>query len=351
MTQLDSTQSRVSVEDQIYALQQRNLVYNSDFRYFSNANIENLNITQYEIPDGWVLQNPSENGSAYFDDVNKEFVIMTGIGNDLITFSQALHEFPRWKKYLCNKVVTAKVTLKLDVNGTATVTLTDGITSNSITRSGIGDYEIVVQTAVSENAQLLNIQISSDLAGTQINISNVCANVGLVALENLPCIVEGIIGERKQYIATENPPAEELSLCTSPVELDENYSRLNSVLNGRFGRGSNDRSMLLNMGGYFSRAWDNTAQVDPDADDRTAPGTGIISGNNVSTVQQDSFLRHSHGLDFTVSNLSIIGGDIPPNSSQVTKTSSETNPEPVSQDEGKETRSKNIYELYTIKWS
>jgi hypothetical protein len=330
-----------SIDDYLYALQQRNLVYNYDFRYFSNQ-IE----FNYGIPDGWCYEDNGANGSINFDKNTERCIIKKSGGNSLMTFKQALHEFPRWKQMLLEKNISVKVALNLSIAGDVNITLSDGIDSNTIVKNGIGDFEVEVELKVNKEAKSVWVTISSSVTSIVIAVSKVYGNVGLIAIENLPCIVQGIIGERKQYIATKNPPAEELSLCQAPVELSNDYSRLNSVINNRFGKGQSGNSMLIDMRGYFSRAWNNGAKVDPDAANRKPSGTGTIQGDQVSTVEQDVFLKHDHGLDFSIDK-TILTGD--KSSTTIINTASTSKTKETA--DGKETRPKNIAELYTIKWA
>lgn len=269
-------------------------------------------------------------------------------------FKQVISEFPRSESILSEQKVSAHaviqnrkdiVTLPFEV----VFSISDGVSTSS--KSYYFDpeekKEITIEMEVFKAPSILELSITSSTPNVIIYIDQIFANIGEVALSTLPCMVEGVIGERKQYIATENPPAEELSLCNAPIALTKDQTRLNSVLNGRFGIGDNGNSMLLDMRGYFSRAWDNGATVDPNAADRTAPGTGTITGDHASTFEQDAFLQHDHGLDFSI-NQQIIPGDKPPAVTVInTASTSKTNEEA----DGKETRPKNIYELYTIKWA
>ncbi len=333
------------IDAHLYALQQRNLVYNYDFRYFSNQ-IINGSPANYGIPDGWCYDDKGTNGSINFDTINERCIIKKSSDSSLMTFKQALHEFPRWKKMLLEKIITVKVVLNLNTTGNVSVTLSDGIDSNIVVKNGIGDFELEVQLKINKDAKFISIAISSIAPSIIIGVCKVYGNVGLIALENLPCIVQGIIGERRQYITTETPPAEELSLCQAPVELSADYSRLNSVINNRFGKGANGNSMLIDMRGYFSRAWNNGAKVDPDAMNRKAPGTGTIEGDHVSTMEQDIFLKHDHGLAFSTDKTILMGDK---SATTIINTTSSSKTKETA--DGKETRPKNIAELYTIKWA
>lgn len=334
--------SATTTEDYLYSLGQLNLVYNYDFRYFSNQDG-----TNYGTPDGWVYTDSGTNGSINFDPSSNQCIITKSEGTESMTFTQALHEFPRWQQMLLGETVTGKIKLNTDKDGVVNVTLSDGVSSFTGSTLKKGNAEIDLQLNINNAATELTLTIESTAPFVEVSLRSCNVNIGNVSIPNLPCVVNGIIGERKQYIATENPPAEELSLCSTPRELDENQTRLNSVLNGRFGTGDNGNSLLLDVRGYFSRAWDNGSTIDPDAKDRTVPGTGSITGDHVSTFEQDAFLKHQHGLAFTVSSAQSTTGGTGPNTNLVSAPESDTKEEA----NGKETRPKNFYELYTIKWA
>ena len=334
----------------LYALQQRNLVYNYNFELFSNQTLTGVPV-QYGTPDGWIYSDSGSNGTINYNSNSGTCQIVTSSNDGIMVFGQSLHEFPRWQQVLPGTTVTAKVVLNANTKCTLVAQLSDGKDASAKQHTGSGDIEIDIKLNISSDATGLSFSLTSDSADVTLQIQKVYANIGEVALETLPCMVEGIIGERKQYVATETAPPTEFSLCTGTesVELTNQYTRLNSVLNGRFGTGNDGYSLLPNMSGYFSRAWDNGAGTDPDADGRTPLG-GDVSGDQVGTVEGDMFLSHNHKLDFTVTTTPIVGGDKTPSSVVVQSTESTTGdtPEPP---EGKETRSKNIAELYTIKWA
>lgn len=337
--------------DLLFAMQQRNLVYNHDFLYYSNKAVKDMALT-FNHPDGWIYKDKGANGQISFDEATKSCLIQKSSEFAQMTFSQVISEFPRWKKYLPGQKVSACAVVNNPNTSTTgyelTFSMSDGISTSSKTLffNTSQKKEICIELNLNENAAKLEISLECTTKNAIIYVEKVYANIGNVALDTLPCIVSGIIGERKQYIATENPPEGELSLCDAAIELDSNYTRLNSVLNNRFGMGKNGYSLLLDMRGYFSRAWDNGANTDPDAATRTVPGTGTIKGDHVSTFQQDIFLKHDHGLDFSINKSILTGDKAPAIVIDISKTS-RTNPEL----DGKETRPKNIAELYTIKWA
>ena len=336
----------LNTEELIYSSQQRNLVYNYDFKYFSNQKNDSGSIV-YNHPDGWIYNNLGKDAQISSSDNSCRIVVNTD-GNEM-SLKQALHEFPRYENYLQDKSISLQAEVELSENCTLEVSLFDGIkkVSQEITSTDKGLYIFNIQLEITDSPSELTCALLSKTARAIISINKVFANIGFIAIETLPSIITDVIGERKQYIATENPPAEELSLCNAPIELDENQTRLNSVLNGRFGIGNNGNSLLLDMRGYFSRAWDNGSTIDPNATDRTIPGKGTLTGDHVSTFEQDDFLKHDHGLDFTVSTAQSTTGGTGPNTNLVSSPASKTNEEA----NGKETRPKNIYELYTIKWA
>jgi len=339
-----------NTSDLFYALQQRNLVYNSNFLNYSNQVINKQNnMITYNHPDGWLYSDSGSGGSVGYNVGNCCCRIQKSSGKEsLMQFSQALHEFPRWKQYLLEHTVSAVavVSTPSGTSNTITIRLSDGITESSRSVLLVPNVKqrIPLNLHVDWNATGLILSLESSSPAAIFDIYEVYANVGKVALPNLMPTVQGFIGERKQYVSTETPPATELSICASPIELSEYQSRLDSVLNGAFGVGPNNRSLLPDMRGYFSRAWNNGATTDPDASSRTSLG-GNITGDNVGTVEQDAFRHHSHQLKFSVNTMITTGTGPSVNGVDPSHYDS------TNETGGSETRSKNISELYTIKWA
>lgn len=107
--------------------------------------------------------------------------------------------------------------------------------------------------------------------------------------------------------------------------------------------------------GYFLRGWANGSNTDPDADERTQSGNGNTIGDHVGTKQQDEFQNHAHQLRTDT------GSDDDPevafNDSSFDYQNWNDNPfdwggGPVMTEEtgGSETRPKNIYVMYCIKF-
>lgn len=335
-------EQKYSIDAWIQSLQQRNLVYNHDFRYFSNQTTES-SVVVYNHPDGWMYADPGPGGQIGLEAPNCR-ITTSSDDTSKMTFSQALHEFPRWKSVLLGKTVSAKVCLSISSGSSFTVSLTDGITTGSQTISGEGKTVVELHLDVSVNAQKICIEIASVSNSAVITIGSICANVGCIAIENLPCMVRGVIGETRQYIATQNPPAEELSLCSAPVELGPDETRLSSVINGRFGTGPAKRSLLPDVRGLFIRAWNNNANVDPDAATRTMLGDQDKKGDLVGTCEPDIFAAHRHELKFAPQPITMYPGSAATGLNTTTTSSTESTG-------GAETRPKNFAELVTIKWA
>lgn len=268
----------------------QNLVYNYDFRYYSNQLSTIASWYSYKHPDGWVYTDSGTDGKIGYDTASECCKFQTssdGIGTR--SFKQALHEFVNWKKLLQGKTVTLKAFLK---GANATVRITDGVTSQSAALQNTGGIEeITLQIVVSAVATELTVLIESSTASNTIEVYKVYANRGNYAIETLPCIIQGKIGELKSYDATEIAPAGEFE-CNG-IELPAGYTRLDSFLNGKFGTGSNKRSNLQDGRGRFERQWAHGTGVDPDAASRTTRGDGT-TGDHVGTLQSYALLGHHH---------------------------------------------------------
>lgn len=319
-----------------------NLVYNGNFTYFSNQDNPSSSSFSYRHPDGWIYQDKGSGGSI--TKVNNFCAILTSNGSDAMNFTQNINEFPLWEKYLLGKTISATIKLSLPIDCIVDLSLGDNINSTTISISKAGDHYIQLTLDISNNAKNIFIQVSSRANSATIYIESIFANLGEQAVEHLPCIINGYIGERRQYITTLIAPPTEISLCEPTRELNENQTRLNSVINYRFGTGANGRSLLPDMRGYFSRAFNNSADRDPDANSRIMLGNTDIKGDLVGSYENDDFLMHSHDLKF--SPATVLKG-----SSGAETSISQLNSSKTESIGGKETRPKNVAELYTIKWA
>lgn len=79
--------------------------------------------------------------------------------------------------------------------------------------------------------------------------------------------------------------------------LRASYPNLFAVIGTTFGAADGTHFNLMDDRGLFSRWWNNSAGVDPDASSRVAPaGTGATgaAGDHVGTTQTDQFGSHQH---------------------------------------------------------
>jgi len=204
----------------LYALQQNNLVYNSDFRYFSNRRSNYRYENEYGIPDGWLYEDSGSNGSINLDTRTNNCIIIKSQDYSVMSFRQYIQEFPRWKTVLLGNTITVSATFTIS-SGDADVSLeiSDGIRSKTSSYAHQGSIEIQEQFTISQDASSVSLTLSCATPGATLSISQIAANLGAVCLPNLPCIIQGVIGECKQYIATESAPSGEFSICEPSEEL------------------------------------------------------------------------------------------------------------------------------------
>ncbi|MEM7077742.1 MAG: hypothetical protein AAF513_03835 [Pseudomonadota bacterium] len=331
--------------DLLFAMRQRNLVYNADLRQRSNPAVDGNSIG---IPDGYVYQNAG--AGAVIDAAAGQGIAITIGGDGALVLSQNLHEFPGWRQVLPGHLVTATINVDIPVETTVDISLalTDGIRTHTNTWSNpdSGLFSIDIDLTVAEDATRLSLTVTSDSAGASFSLLGLAANRGSIALPELACQVSGVIGGVHQYVGTQATPITQLNLCEVARELSEDETRLDTVLNGRFGRGNNSRSLLPDLRGYFLRAWDNGAPVDPDAGSRTPLGKDpAIKGDMVGTKQEDEIREHRHDIAYAPDALAPSGNTKPITPITQLKTGST---EPFG---GNETRGKNVAVMYTISWA
>jgi len=168
-----------------------------------------------------------------------------------------------------------------------TIKLSDGV-NEVLTKidDSSGFIEVELQLNVSNFANNLIISIQTLEPDKVIEIHKIYSNKGQVAIEALPCIVEGHIGEIKTYIHTDKPHQGELELNGEPLTND--YTRLNSIIHKKFGYDNvSGNSKLPDMGGLFERNIAHGSDNDPDAALRTDRGDGV-DGDNIGTLQSDA---------------------------------------------------------------
>lgn len=134
-------------------------------------------------------------------------------------------------------------------------------------------------------------------------------------------------------------------LCNGDSVSRITYRKLFAAIGTAFGDvgGSSTEFKIPNLQGYFLRGVDGGTGTDPDAASRTALNPGGNTGDNVGSVQSDDYKAHTHNyLNAVVAGSTINNGS--PNTGGVgaTTTSPTTG--------GNETRPKNVYVNYIIKY-
>ena len=124
------------------AVNQKNLVYNHDFRYFSNADMS-TSPPDYGVPDGY--QYEDSGGSGEIGLADEQLVITTSNDDGKMVFKQALHEFPRWQQVLRNQTVTACIPLDVSAGSQVSAILSDGISAASEVRISETANEMVIE--------------------------------------------------------------------------------------------------------------------------------------------------------------------------------------------------------------
>lgn len=128
--------------------------------------------------------------------------------------------------------------------------------------------------------------------------------------------------------------------CEGGLFLIEDYQELYDVTGLIYG-GGGGYFRVPNYKGYFLRGWDNGAGIDPDSASRT----GItVSGDHVGSIQQDQFGEHNHTVlgtatrDEMYGNAGFAGDGL-------------GIPNVTGLEGGSETRPKNMYVMYCIKYT
>ena len=95
--------------------------------------------------------------------------------------------------------------------------------------------------------------------------------------------------------------------------------------------------------GEFLRGWDHGAGNDPDAAGRTDRGDGT-TGDNIGTKQADAFESHIHTTNASISSDGNSGSQV------MQDNLNNATPVPTNATGGNETRPRNIYVMYCIKY-
>lgn len=131
-------------------------------------------------------------------------------------------------------------------------------------------------------------------------------------------------------------------LCDGSSLNRSDYPELFAAIGTAWGSASGTTFNLPDTRGLFLRGVDGVANRDPDKASRTAIATGGNTGNNVGSFQDDAFESHFHGDRYLA-----VAGAGPTGYSGQTGTIS---PLGSSSTGGNETRPKNVYVNYIIKY-
>lgn len=178
-----------------------------------------------------------------------------------------------------------------------------------------------------------------------------------VAMQNL--LPPGMISA----FAMEEEP-EGWLMCRGQTKQIADYPELHAAIGTRYGGNGTSTFRLPDYRGYFLRGWDNGAGNDPDVNNRVNSGNGTTD-DHVGTKQQDAFEEHEHRLKTSGGSqgdgTDAVFLDEPcDNDHQGHFTHGTYNAWPSSDCEdhefstyfvgGSETRPKNIYVMYCIKY-
>jgi len=137
-------------------------------------------------------------------------------------------------------------------------------------------------------------------------------------------------------------------LCDGSAKSRTQYADLFAAIDINWGAGDLTSTFNLpDLRGQFLRGVDSTAGVDPDASSRINKYNGGNTGNKVGSFQGDDLKSHNHGLNqIKASPFSGNPGYLGPNCNSSTW----DNTMITNNTGGNETRSKNAYVLYIIKY-
>jgi microcystin-dependent protein len=139
-------------------------------------------------------------------------------------------------------------------------------------------------------------------------------------------------------------------LCDGSAVSRTTYSNLFTAIGTAFGSGDGSTTFNLpDFRGRFMRGLDGTANNDPDKASRSASNIGGNSGNNVGSLQGESFKNHQHSLTYQTGAGN--GNNITSSAGFYNGTG--TGGQSLGNTDntgGNETRPKNVYVNYIIKY-
>ena len=197
--------------------------------------------------------------------------------------------------------------------------------------------------------------VSTDNTGLQRNIPPDNVTTQIVSNQLVALFPSGML---TPYAGSAIPAG--WLLCDGSAVSRTTYSTLFASIGVSYGYGDNSTTFNIpDCRGMFLRGVSGSSGNDPDASSRTAANTGGATGNNVGSLQGNTFTSHSHGVTdpghaHTV-QASYFGG---PNqyvatngdpSSYTSPTTTVTTGISINNNGGSETRPLNLYVNYLIK--
>lgn len=141
-------------------------------------------------------------------------------------------------------------------------------------------------------------------------------------------------------------------LCDGSLKQKDKYSALYSIIKGYWGKETSDKFRLPDLRGMFLRGVDMNGNRDQDKNRRYALYPKGHTGNQVGSYQSDAFKRHTHRL--AIADGANPGlAKLPPGDhsyNQITMGTGDTIREQPAKTGANETRPKNAYVYYIIKY-
>ena len=131
--------------------------------------------------------------------------------------------------------------------------------------------------------------------------------------------------------------------CDGSSLLRTTYPKLFASIGTSYGAVDGTHFNIPDFRGRFLRGVDGGVARDPDRASRTVSNSGGSSGDSVGSLQQDEFTSHSHTI-LALANVAPVAG---PNNSPNTQSGLN---QPTGSTGGNETRPKNVYVNYVIKY-
>jgi microcystin-dependent protein len=258
-----------------------------------------------------------------------------------------------------NAQTNATIAIRFTIRKTSTTgTIQWQELHSPITTNSMGQFNCVIGNGVRQNVSTLALFSDINWA-SDIHFLEVELQTGLftfVSLGNSP-----LLSVPYALTAPDPTPAGVISafggvaapdgylLCNGQaVSRTGVYAKLFAAIGVAYGAGDGSTTFNLpDFRGMFLRGLDGAAGNDPNSATRTASATGGNTGNNVGSKQTDELKSHSHTLTFA-SAFASINASSPGTTGFAVSGSSSTNT--IQNTGGSETRPKNVYVNYIIKY-